>query len=138
MAEETEQSKYIIGSKCKCRYLNLEECVIRQFGYKSLVERYKTCKHCREICKINNIRYIKNHPEKRKEHYEAHKEERKEYYETHKEEVKECVKQYRKNNADKIRAYDRERNKIKTHCPKCNAEVIKIFKQSSTIAKVHR
>ena len=81
MAEENGQHKYIICSKCKCKYLNCEECISRYFGYTRLDERYKTCKHCREICKINNKIYSENHPDRIRNPL-------KHYYKDHKEEVK--------------------------------------------------
>ena len=36
MAEEVGQSKYIICSKCKCKYLNCEESISIHFGYTRL------------------------------------------------------------------------------------------------------
>ena len=77
MAEANGQSKYIICSK----YLDCEECISIYFGYTRLDERYKTCKHCREICKINNKIYSENHPDRIRNPL-------KHYYKDHKEEVK--------------------------------------------------
>ena len=91
MEDVSKNSKYINCSKCKCKYINDEEHIYKDFGYTRLEMRYKTCVKCRASNKIND----------------------KTYYETHKEERKEYEKQYRENNSDKIRAYDRERNNIK-------------------------
>jgi hypothetical protein len=47
MAEQSEESKYIICSKCHCKYINDEENIKRYFGHKRLGDRYKTCVKCR-------------------------------------------------------------------------------------------
>ena len=120
MAEEIGQSKYIRCSKYKCKCLNCEESISIYFGYTRLEERYKTCKHCREICKINNNIYSENHPDKIKKRANQ-------YYKDHQEEVKEYNKQYRDNNDDKLKEYERARNRIKVHCPNCNVEVDNIY-----------
>ena len=47
MTEEGEESKYIVCSKCRCKYINDEENINRYFGYKRLGDRHKTCVKCR-------------------------------------------------------------------------------------------
>ena len=47
MAEQSEEPKYIICSKCHCKYINDEENIKIYFGHKRLGDRYKTCLKCR-------------------------------------------------------------------------------------------
>jgi hypothetical protein len=47
MTEEDERPKYIICSKCHCKYNNDELNLKRYFGYKRIGDRYKTCIKCR-------------------------------------------------------------------------------------------
>lgn len=47
MAEQSEEPKYIICSKCHCKYINDEENIKIYFGHKRLGDRYKTCVKCR-------------------------------------------------------------------------------------------
>ena len=101
MTEAGKNNKYIICSDCRCKYVNDEEHINKDFGYTRLEGRYKTCVKCRAREQTTN----KKNSEKAKECYEAHNEEKKEY---------------RENNADKRREYDRERNTIKTHCTNCS------------------
>ena len=114
MTEEAKHNKYIICSDCKCKYINDEEHIIKDFGYTRLEERYKTCVKCRAKKQVKNKRYC-----------EKHSEQFKEYYESHKEEVKEYNKQYREKNKEHFLEYDRARNQIKVNCPNCNAGIVK-------------
>ena len=103
MEEESKNDKYIICSKCKCKYIIDEEHISTDFGYTRLEERYKTCKKCRAISKISGKIYYDNHKGKRKEYSNKYKEE-------HKEETK---------------AYDILIYLDKKVCPNCNREVVK-------------
>ena len=73
MTEAGKNNKCIICSDCRCKYINDEEHINKDFGYTRLEERYKTCVKCRARKQITN----KKHSEKAKEYYEAHKEENK-------------------------------------------------------------
>ena len=56
MAEECGDDKYITCSKCKCKYINDDENIEKDFGYNRLNERYKTCVKCRtKTRKTNNL-----------------------------------------------------------------------------------
>ena len=41
--EQNSHDKYILCSKCNCKYINDEEHVSTYFGYTRLEERYTTC-----------------------------------------------------------------------------------------------
>ena len=60
-----ENNKYIVCSDCKCKHINDEEHISRDFGYKRLEERYKTCVKCRSGKKVKNKTYYEKHPEKK-------------------------------------------------------------------------
>lgn len=47
MAEQNECDKYIKCSKCRCKYINDDEHIKKDFGYNRLEERFKTCVKCR-------------------------------------------------------------------------------------------
>jgi hypothetical protein len=47
MSEESEEPKYIVCSKCHCKYINDDENIKRYFGYKRIGDRYRTCIKCR-------------------------------------------------------------------------------------------
>ena len=47
MTEEYAKDKYIKCSQCKCKYLNSDFHILKDFGYDRLNRRYKTCKKCR-------------------------------------------------------------------------------------------
>ena len=47
MAEGCGNNKYIICSKCKCKYSNNGFNILKDFGYNRLGEQFKTCKKCR-------------------------------------------------------------------------------------------
>ena len=66
MTEENSTDKYIICSSCKCKCINDEEHINKDFGYTRLEEIYKTCVRCRARNKVNNKTYYEKHPEKRK------------------------------------------------------------------------
>ncbi len=56
MAEECIEYKYIKCSKCKCKYINDDEHIKKDFGYNRMNERYKTCVKCRtKTRKANNL-----------------------------------------------------------------------------------
>ena len=112
MAEENGQSKYIICSDCRSKYIN-DEHINTDLGYTRLEMRYKTCVKCRARKIIKNKTYHEKHPGKTK------------YYEAHKEEAKEHNKQYRDTNADRLEEYDRAKNQIQLCCPHCNGEIVK-------------
>ena len=73
MTEEAKNSKYIICSDCRSKYVSDEEHINKDFGSTRLEMRYKTCVKCRAINKHNNKTYHEKHPEQTKEYYEAHK-----------------------------------------------------------------
>ena len=77
MTEEAKNSKYIICSGCRSKYVDDEEHVNNDFGYTRLEERYKTCVKCRARKQIRSKTYYGKHPETFKGYYEAHKEEAK-------------------------------------------------------------
>jgi hypothetical protein len=115
MTEENNKDRYIICSNCKCKYINDEEHISKDFGYTRLEERYKTCVKCRARGKIEGKKY-----------YDKHKEELNEYCRKYREEHKEYDKQYRERNADRLKEYDRVRDQIrnlKVKCPNCDIEV---------------
>ena len=115
MAEESNKDQYIICSRCRCKYINDEEHISKDFGYTRLEERYKTCVKCRARNKTDYKKY-----------YDKYKEASKTYYEEHKEYFKEYDKQYRERNADRLKEYDRLRDQIrnlKVKCPNCDSEV---------------
>ena len=66
MEEYSKNDKYIICSKCKCKYINDEEHISTDFGYKRLEERYMTCKKCRARSTISDKNYYDHHKEKLK------------------------------------------------------------------------
>ena len=45
--EKQGSEKYIKCSTCKCKYINDDEHVEKEFGYNRLNERYKCCVKCR-------------------------------------------------------------------------------------------
>ena len=77
MTEEAKNSKYIICSDCRSKYISDEEHIHNDFGYTILETLYKTCVKCRAIKQIRSKSYYEKHPEQFKEYYEAHKEETK-------------------------------------------------------------
>ena len=77
MEEVSKNSKYIICSKCKCKYINDEEHINKDFGYTILEEKYKTCVRRRARGKMNDKTYYDKHQKQIKQYYEDHKEERK-------------------------------------------------------------
>ena len=73
MEDVSKNSKYINCSKCKCKYINDEEHIYKDFGYTRLEMRYKTCVKCRARKRIKNKTYHEQHLE----YYEMHKQEKK-------------------------------------------------------------
>ena len=66
MTENNGQDTYIVCSNCKCKYINDEEHINKDFGYTRLEMRYKTCVKCRANGKVRNKRYCEKHPKKTK------------------------------------------------------------------------
>ena len=62
MTEEAKNNKYIICSDCRCKYINDEEHINKDFGYTRLEERYKTCVKCKAQKQVRNKRYCEKHP----------------------------------------------------------------------------
>ena len=60
MAEECGDNKYIKCSKCKCKYLNNEFQILKNFGFDRLQRQFKTCKKCRTTKQIKPPRDLKN------------------------------------------------------------------------------
>ena len=52
MTELNETDKYIKCSKCRCKYINSDDSIKKDFGYNRLNERYKTCVICRDKQKM--------------------------------------------------------------------------------------
>ena len=48
MTEKQGSGKYIKCSTCKCKYINDDDNIKKDFGYNRLNEIYKTCVKCRE------------------------------------------------------------------------------------------
>ena len=119
MTEETNKDKYIICSDCKCKYINDEEHISKDFGYTRLEEIYKTCVKCRARRKVNYDTY-----------YEKYKEYSKQYYENNKEDVIVAAKTFYENNKEHIQ----QRKTEKITCNVCGCQVsrnnISIHQQS--------
>ena len=47
MTEQQGSDKYIKCSACKCKYINDDENIEKDFGYNRLKIKYKTCIKCR-------------------------------------------------------------------------------------------
>ena len=54
MAEECGDNKYIKCSKCKCKYLNNEFQILKNFGFDRLQRQFKTCKNVEQLSKLNH------------------------------------------------------------------------------------
>ena len=74
MAEESKNDKYVICSKCRCKYINDEENISNDFGYTRLEERYKTCVRCRARNKVNSKTYYNKHLGEIKEYSNKYRE----------------------------------------------------------------
>ena len=92
MTEQSEADKYIKCSKCRCKYINDDEHIKKDFGYNRLEQRFKTCVKCRTYSRHQNKEYRQEHKEeiaeRMKEYNKIHYQDNKEYYQ-------ECNKQYR-------------------------------------------
>ena len=53
MTEQNEQDKYIKCKGCKCKYINDDEHIKKDFGYNRLGEKLKTCVNCRSRTKTD-------------------------------------------------------------------------------------
>ena len=93
MTEPSEADKYIKCSKCRCKYINDDEHIKRDFGYNRLEERFKTCVKCRPKSRQYSKEYQQTH---REEIAERKTDYNKQYYQNNKEYYKECNKQYKK------------------------------------------
>ena len=51
MTEQQGSDQYIKCSSCKCKYINDDDHIKKDFGYNRLNEIYKTCVKCREYRK---------------------------------------------------------------------------------------
>jgi len=92
MTELNETDKYIKCSKCRCKYINSDDSIKKDFGYNRLNERFKTCVKCRSKSREYSKLYQETHKEEiaeRKQDY------MKQYYQENKAYYKECGKQYR-------------------------------------------
>ena len=47
MTEQSGDDKYIKCSKCKCKYINDDENIEKEYGYNRLKIKFKTCVKCR-------------------------------------------------------------------------------------------
>ena len=47
MTEHQGSDKYIKCSMCKCKYINTDDNIKKDFGYNRLNEKFKTCVKCR-------------------------------------------------------------------------------------------
>ena len=52
--------KYIMCSKCKCKYLNNDFHLLKEFGFDRLQRQYKTCKKCRRNKQVKPSRNLDN------------------------------------------------------------------------------
>ena len=102
MEEQSETSKYIKCSKCRCKYHNNDDNIKKDFGYNRLGEQFKCCVTCR----ARNREYTRTYYEKNKDAINADKradikvsEYRKKYQTEH------CgeINARRRNNRDKAR-----------------------------------
>ena len=86
-----DENKYIKCSACKCKYLNDNETIKKEFGYTRLNVRLKTCVKCRDKHKIYMIEYRKMRQEEIKKHDKLRNErnERNEYLQKKREEFEE-------------------------------------------------
>ena len=92
MTERSEADKYIKCSKCRCKYINDDEHIKKDFGYNRLEERFKTCVKCRTYSRQQNKDYRQEH---QAEITENTRDYRKQYYQDNKEHHKELMKNYR-------------------------------------------
>ena len=83
---EPPKDKYIKCSKCKCKYINDDEHIKKDFGHNRLEERFKTCVKCRERSRTQDKVYRETHreeiAERKKEYNKQHYQDNKEYYRT--------------------------------------------------------
>ena len=69
MAEQSETSKYIKCSKCRCKCHNNDDHIKTGFGYNRLGEQFKCCVTCR----ARNREYTRTYYEKNKDAINADK-----------------------------------------------------------------
>ena len=87
MTEQGEVDKYIKCSKCRCKYINDDEHIKKDFGHNRLEERFKTCVKCRERSRIYSKKYEQEHreeiTERTRDYRQKYYQDNKEYYRTH-------------------------------------------------------
>ena len=101
MTEQSESDKYIKCSKCKCKYINDDEHIKSDFGYKRLGEVYKSCVKCRDKRNQPNI-----------------KEYDKQYYENNKEKICEYSRQYKEKQRN---------NQVVIECEYCGNKIKSVY-----------
>ena len=87
MTELNETDKYIKCSKCRCKYINSDDSIKKDFGYNRLNEQFKTCVKCRPKSREYSKLYQETHKEEiaerkrdyNKQRYQNNKEEHKAY-----------------------------------------------------------
>ena len=84
MAEHQGSDQYIKCSSCKCKYINDDDHIKKDFGYNRLNVRFKTCVTCREKNRLHTKAYR-----------DTHQAEGKQYYQDNKEHLAQLNKQYR-------------------------------------------
>ena len=69
MTTEGNKDKYIKCAMCKCKYINDDKCIEKDFGYNRLNEQFKCCVKCR----ARSYEYSNSQKgiEARKKHYET-------------------------------------------------------------------
>ena len=92
MTEQGEADKYTKCSKCRCKYINDDEHIKKEFGYNRLEERFKTCVKCRTYSRQQNKEYRQEH---QAEITENTRDYRKQYYQDNKEQHRKAMKGYR-------------------------------------------
>jgi hypothetical protein len=111
MAEQDKDTKYIICSRCKCKYINDDEHIKTDFGYTRLNEKYKTCVKCRMYKQDNRERILEQGREYAKKHYkenrEYHLDKAKKYKQDNRDRINEYAREYQKKH------YDKEKRQIK-------------------------
>ena len=117
MTETDSKERYIKCTRCKCKYINDDEHIKIDFGFTRLGERLKTC----NICRTKRLQYNKDYYNQNKDKI---LENMVKYNQEHKEEMKQQNKEYRERNIDRLREYDKARNK-KAVCDKCGKEICK-------------
>ena len=69
MTEQSKADEYIKCSKCRCKHINDDEHIKKDFGYNRLEQRFKTCVKCRD--KGNEYKNSPKGIEASKRYYES-------------------------------------------------------------------